>query len=72
MTRRHPASALVAGFQLIVRLYPWSVLWILLAMALTLLVTANWLPCLLVLILVCAVVLQWAHRQHEGYRRGHR
>lgn len=72
MTRRHPASALVAGFQLIVRLYPWSVLWILFAVGLALLVTATWLPCLVVLTMILAVIGQWLYRERDDYRRGHR
>ena len=70
MTRRHPANALAAAFQLIVRYYPWSVLWILLAMAVTLVVTASWLPCLIILTLIGALVFQWLHRQHDEHRGG--
>lgn len=70
MTRRHPANAFVTGFQLIVRLYPWSVLWILAAALLALAATAAWLPCLVVLTMILAVVLEWAFRQHDHHPRG--
>lgn len=63
------AAAIPRGVQLVVRLYPWSVLWILFAVAMILIVRGSW----TVLSLVCGlvVVVTWhsIHADHAEHPR---
>lgn len=77
MSIHHPnvGRSVTAGVRLVVRLYPWSILWVLLAAGLILLVEGSWASTILLSVLITVVVGQTVRTDHierPPTRRDHR
>ena len=57
------------GIQLVVRLYPWSVLWVLAAIAMVLIVQGSWMTIALFVGLILIVTAHSLHRDHIDHQR---
>lgn len=77
MSIHHPSvgRSVTTGVRLVVQLYPWSILWVLLAASLILLLEGSWASTVLMVLLVGIVVGQAVRTDHierPPPRRGHR
>ena len=69
MTHHNPAHAVAHGLQAVVGLYPWSVLWILLALMAVLVVEGSWTALGAVSLLVLIVTLHSIHFDRAENRK---
>jgi anaerobic C4-dicarboxylate transporter len=69
MSHHSFAQATTRGVQTVIRLYPWSVLWVLFAIASILVAQGAWQSLIVIVSMVLVIAWHSIHRDHQDHPR---